>query len=156
MINLDIEIDEKEFLKRLGDMDNKMPQIARKMMNRVNAKIKSDAKKEIKSRGWDTSSDESAYKNLFSKSSKKFTAIVGMKKAAYKSSWNEHGANPTAKNGQYLTFQINGEWKKVEAVTIPARPFLAPQVEKYWGTGKAKEIMETVFQKELDKLFEGK
>lgn len=33
--------------------------------------------------------------------------------------------------GQFLKFQIDGEWKQVKQVTIPARPYLRPAVEDH-------------------------
>lgn len=34
-------------------------------------------------------------------------------------------------HGQFLKFQIDGEWKQAKQVTIPARPYLRPAVEDH-------------------------
>lgn len=40
----------------------------------------------------------------------------------------EFGAKITPKSGKYLKFKIQGQWKTVKEVVIPARPFIAPAV----------------------------
>jgi len=42
---------------------------------------------------------------------------------------HEFGGTITAKNADYLRFQIKGKWISVPSVTIPARPYMAPAME---------------------------
>jgi phage gpG-like protein len=42
---------------------------------------------------------------------------------------HELGGEIRPKTAQYLKFQINGRWKSVRKVTMPARPFLRPAME---------------------------
>ena len=148
-----IDIDKKQFEKQLGDMDIKMPSIAKKMMNKVNTLIKKEARKTMRARKFDKSKETGIYKNLYSISKKDFEAIVGIKKTAFYSAFVERGAHIKAKNSEYLTFKINDKFVKVKSVTIQAKPFLKPAIDMFWNTGKANKEMEAVFQKELDKLF---
>lgn len=50
-----------------------------------------------------------------------------------------------AKNGKYLTFKVNGEWRRVESVTIniPARPFLGISEE---DEQEIKEALEELLE----------
>lgn len=148
-----IDIDKKQFEKQLGDMDIKMPSIAKKMMNKVNTLIKKEARKTMRARKFDKSKETGIYKNLYSISKKDFEAIVGIKKIAFYSAFVERGAHIKTKNSEYLTFKINDKFVKVKSVTIQAKPFLKPAIDMFWNTGKANKEMEAVFQKELDKLF---
>lgn len=153
MINVPITIDKKDFEKKLGEFSYKMPSIARTLMNRVNTQIKKDVRKELKTRKYNTKSEKSIYKNIYSKSKKDFTAYIGVKNEAYHSRFIEHGAFIKSKDGSFLTFQINGEWKKVKSVTLEPKPFLEPVIKNYWDTEKANKIMEEAFDKIVDKLF---
>jgi hypothetical protein len=50
----------------------------------------------------------------------------------------EKGAEIKPKKGKYLTFKIDGEWKKVESVKIKPRPFMTPTFDEYWNGPNAK------------------
>jgi hypothetical protein len=42
------------------------------------------------------------------------------------------------KKGKYLTFKINGEWRKAESVQTRARPFMTPVFDEYWEGANSK------------------
>jgi hypothetical protein len=42
------------------------------------------------------------------------------------------------KKGKYLTFKIDGEWKKVSSVHVRGRPFMTPVYEDYFGGENSK------------------
>lgn len=153
MVAVKADIDYKKFESQLKDMKHKMPLISKRMMNKVNSLIKKEARKNMRSRKFDKTKEDGIYKNLYSYSKKDFSAKIGIKKIAYYSIFVENGANVTAKNHKYLTFKVNNNFVKVKSVTIPAKPFLKPAVDMYWKSNKANKEMETVFQKELNKLF---
>jgi hypothetical protein len=50
----------------------------------------------------------------------------------------EKERNIKPKKGKYLTFKINGEWKKVPSVHVRARPFMTPVFNEYWEGQNAK------------------
>lgn len=153
MVFVKIDVDKKQFEKQLGDMDKKMPSIAKKMVNKVNTLIKKEARKNMRARKFNKSKEDGIYKNLYSTAKKDFEAIVGIRRIAFYSAFVERGAHIKAKNNKYLTFKINDKFVKVKSVIIPARPFLKPAVDMFWNTGRANKEMEAVFQKELDRLF---
>lgn len=43
---------------------------------------------------------------------------------------HEFGATIKPKKGEYLRFQIMGQWKTVKQVVIPPRPFIGPALEE--------------------------
>lgn len=59
---------------------------------------------------------------------------------------HEHGGTIRAKSAPYLHFKAGGQWVKTKEVTIPARPFLRPSLEK-----KRKKVLNLI----LRKLMEG-
>lgn len=73
---------------------------------------------------------------------------------AFYAGFLERGATITAKKSKWLTFKAGGQWHKVKSVTIPARPFLKPAVEEFWGSEKSAQIAEAVLQKELLKYWD--
>lgn len=91
------------------------------------------------------------FKNQKSRSEKGVTWILNN---AYYADWLESGAEISAKNGKYLTFKVGGEWRKVESVTLPARPFVKPAVDEFWNSGKQKEIQEAELEKILKKYWD--
>jgi hypothetical protein len=68
----------------------------------------------------------------------------------------EGGADIKAKKGKYLTFKINGEWKKVPSVKIRPRPFMKPVFESYWGGENAKgyKALQDALQQKINEFLE--
>jgi hypothetical protein len=87
-------------------------------------------------------------------------AITTKQKLGTNSGWYsrmvEEGHTSQVKdNDKYLTFKINGEWKKVKSVRVAPRPFMKPPFNEYWvknDGAKATAIIKGLLQKELDKL----
>jgi hypothetical protein len=68
----------------------------------------------------------------------------------------EGGANIKAKKGKYLTFKINGEWKKVESVRTRPRPFMTPVFNEYWEGENTKgyRALQDALQKKMESYLE--
>jgi hypothetical protein len=64
----------------------------------------------------------------------------------------EGGADIKAKKGKYLTFKINGEWKKVPSVKIRPRPFMKPTFNEYWEGENANgyRVLQDALQKKME------
>jgi hypothetical protein len=64
----------------------------------------------------------------------------------------ENGAEIKAKKGKYLTFKVNGEWKKVESVRVRARPFMKPVFEEYFESesGKGYQLLAAALEKKME------
>jgi hypothetical protein len=50
----------------------------------------------------------------------------------------EKSRNIQPKNKEYLTFKINGEWKKVKTVNVKGQPYITPVWEDYFGGTSSK------------------
>jgi hypothetical protein len=74
------------------------------------------------------------------------------KSNVYYARFVEGGANIKAKKGKYLTFKINGEWKKVPSVNIRPRPFMKPVFNEYWEGENAKgyRALSDALQKKME------
>jgi hypothetical protein len=69
----------------------------------------------------------------------------------------EGGADIKAKKGKYLTFKINGEWKKVPSVKTRPRPFMKPVFEEYFENENAKgyKVLQDALQKKMNEVLGG-
>jgi hypothetical protein len=68
----------------------------------------------------------------------------------------EKGADIKAKKGKYLTFKIDGEWKKVPSVKTRPRPFMTPVFDEYWESenGKGYRALADALQKKMKEYLE--
>jgi hypothetical protein len=78
------------------------------------------------------------------------------KSNVYYARFVEKAKNIKPKKGKYLTFKINGEWKKVESVQTRARPFMTPVFEEYWeGTNsKGYKALASALQKKMEEYLQ--
>jgi hypothetical protein len=60
------------------------------------------------------------------------------KSNVYYARFVEKERNIKPKKGKYLTFKINGQWRKVTSVHIKGRPFMTPVFEDFWETENSK------------------
>jgi hypothetical protein len=64
----------------------------------------------------------------------------------------EKDRNIKPKKAKYLTFKINGEWKKVLSVHARGRPFMTPVYETYFEdeNGKGYKALASALQKKME------
>lgn len=62
------------------------------------------------------------------------------------------GFTITAKNDKYLTFQVDGKWKKKKQVTVAKRPFVIEPADRAAHSQEIVKRMEGTVTKELEKL----
>lgn len=153
-----VEVDTKALESELRQFDEQMPNIARKLMRAVNAEAKKEIKREARNRGYKSHvekafGDAGYTKNLKSFADKGYKAKIMFAQNAFHYRFIESGAYVRPLHKKYLIFQYKGQWFKVKSFVLPAKPLLCPIAAKYWETNKGSEIMEKVFQKEMDKYF---
>jgi hypothetical protein len=155
-----LTVDSAEVEEKLKGTQLRMPGIAKKMMSAANRAVIRQAKANVKSQfeHRNTHPDDSRnipiLKSFKSKNAKRESFVSYVMARTMHAAVQEKGAAINPKNGKYLTYRINGEWRKSRGVTIPARPFLQPAVNEIYNSGKAKEIMQAALQKALDKYWE--
>ena len=154
-----VKFDHKEFDKLVEKFEGKMPKIIKRLMAAVFSNLRKDTRK--RGRTAFTSRSGKLIRSInywaFSDWS---GAITTKQKASSNSGWYsrmlEEGHTSQVKDEEkYLTFKVNGEWKKVKSVRVSPRPFMKPSFNEYWvvnGGAKAKAIINGLLQKELDKL----
>ena len=155
---LKVEVDTDDIQNRLKKYNSEMPNVARKLMQSVNAEVKRKIKAEAQSRGYHGSKkqswgDSGFRKNLKSYENRDFSAKIMMSRDAYYYKFIEYGADVKPRNEKYLCFKIGDKFVKSKGFSYPARPLIYPIANSIWGTNKADQIMEERFQKELDRIF---
>jgi hypothetical protein len=68
----------------------------------------------------------------------------------------ESERNIKPKKAKYLTFKINGEWKKVSSVHIRARQFMTPVYKEYFENenGKGYQSLASALKKKMEEYLE--
>jgi hypothetical protein len=176
-MTISIALEFKELKKQLEEFEYELPKnIVKKMMTAVFTPMRRDARKIAPERSgrlkaglkyWAFNDWAGALTTWGKKKG-------GVKTSIFYASTVEHGAQVhhakshlinyvNKKNrkhvlyqNKYLTFKINGEWKKVKSVNIPAKPFMQPSFNKYFG-GDATlglQIMDRILQKEMAKILD--
>lgn len=152
------KIDEKEVIEKLKGTTLRIDQTIFKMQTAVNRVAIKKAKQNFQTRFSTKPQNNYVLKgelkkltsNFKSMKNKKVKGGTQIKNLSYYAKFLEFSAEIHAKKGKYLTFKINGEWKKVESVSLPAKPFLGPAVKSTWESTEAKTIQEKVLQQCLD------
>jgi hypothetical protein len=156
---LTVKFDYKEFNKLMEKFKDKAPKIIKRLMAGVFKLLRKDARK--KARASFTSRTGRLVRSIQYWAFNDWSgAITTKQNAKTNSGWYsrmvEEGHTSQVKDEEkYLTFKVNGEWKKVKRVSAAPRPFMKPPFNEYWvknDGSKAKAIINGLLQKELDKL----
>ena len=141
------------------------------MMNAVNKKVVQQARRDFKAQfqtnslagknrnqpysGQDWRAREKPIEKAYKYDNSKyeyFTSFVSNR--TFYSRFLEYGAEILPRGKKYLTFVINGEFKKVKSVHLAARPILQPAVRSVWGSAEANTLMDEALQKALDRYWQ--
>lgn len=152
------KVDSQEVIEKLKGTTLRVDQTIFKMQTAVNRLAIKKAKQNFTSRFSTKPQNKYVLKgelkkltsNFKSMKNKKVKGGTQIKNLSYYAKFLEFSAEIHAKKGKYLTFKVNGQWKKVQSVTLPAKPFLGPAVKEVWNSAEAKTIQEQVLQKALD------
>lgn len=145
-----VELNSKQYFKDLDLAKKDMNRFARRMMAKVFQNIRKETKSTLKGSVLGKVSGN-LYKSIKYKAKNDFTGSIGS--SSWYASIHERGATILPKKGEYLTFKIGDEVKRVRQVVIPQRQFLWTQVDKMFSTNRAEELMDQVLQKALDEIF---
>lgn len=155
-----IELDYKQLKKELEEFNQQMPNSAKTLMAAVNKEVVKQFKIQARARGYSSHKskpwgDAGYQRNIQQFSFKDYTGRIFIDSKAFHYRFIEYGARVHPR-GKYLTFKVNGEWKKSRGFILPARPILHPIANSIWGTNKANQIMEQKLQQIMDKQFSKK
>jgi len=153
---LSIEADLKEVMGAFDALEKQAPTIQRHLLAGIGSKAVSIVKKNYsmslkKGTG-------NLYKNIKRMVVKRGNAVVIASKAF---SENKKfygyalakGSVITAKTAKYLTFKIGDKWFKKHSIKLPERDWFQKPVENFIGSPAYDAQIETLLQKEIDKLF---
>ncbi len=68
----------------------------------------------------------------------------------------DRGGVINAKKRKYLTFKVNGEWRRAKSVTIPARRWFTNSIEGYDNSPEFQAALDKGTAKVLKKFNEGR
>jgi hypothetical protein len=157
-----IDIDVKEVEKKLSETSLHVEKVVKKMLRVANKEVITQAKNNARSlfRTFNNNDSDNANPPIL----KSFSQYVLYRNDSF-AAWvhdrtlhaavMEKGAEIKPINGNYLTLKVNGQWRKVQGVSIPARPFASTAFNGVYKTGKAEELMKAELDKELDKFWNG-
>jgi hypothetical protein len=152
-----VETDISEALSYLESLGANRHKSMRRILSSIGVASKNEVKKAYKS--WALSKRSgSLYKSIRSKVIRSGKAVVidasahsQTNKVFYGYSLAK-GALIEAKANKYLTFQIDGKWKKVHSVQLPERDFVVTPVKKYLATTAFKQKLDQIVQREINRL----
>lgn len=157
-----VDIDTSQIDKALDSVDVKMKKntIPIKLQNKVNQQVVKQQKKEYKTNHDPNfrnevarSKNELPILNNFHYGKTKDLSGTYISNRTFYALFIEKGAELKPRNAEYLTFKINGEFKKIKSAKIEAKPFFYNIASKIWNSSEAESIMNVEIQKQLDKAF---
>jgi hypothetical protein len=129
----------------------------RRILSGIGTAAKNQVKKAYKSYGLSKGTG-ALYKSITRKVIRSGKAVIVEAKA--QSAKNQvfygyalsKGAEITAKNGEYLTFQIDGKWVKVHSVKLPSRDFVTTPVKRYLGSPAFSQKLDQLVDREIKRV----
>lgn len=154
---VDIRTDFTEIQEYLDSLEKYSKPTIRYILSRVGAKSARKVKKSYNV--YLHKRTNNLYRNVKAKTSKRglYTIISsnGTSDDKHKARYGyvlAKGTTIKAKNSKYLTFQIDGKWKKVKQVKLESKNFIEEPILKYLNSSEVKRDIDTYLQKKLDQL----
>jgi len=151
---LSCKLDSKSFENKLKIFSSGLGNIFLELLNKVGQQMTSEAKANAPRR---TGRLANAINFIFFDENR--AALTTRRKINKSNVWysniREHGANIQIRKADWLTFKVNGEWKKVKSVKTPAQPFAKPVFDNYFGSETDKgyrELANALIQKINEEL----
>lgn len=153
---LSVETDISEPIKMLTELGGKKTTVMRHLLSGLGTAAKRQVKKAYKSQGLNKRTG-ALYKSIQRKVLRNGKAVLIQAKAqsddkAYYGYALAKGSTITAKNSNYLTFQVNGKWVKVHSVKLPAHDFVESPVKTYLQSTDFKVKLDQLVEKEVAKI----
>ena len=152
-----IEADIADSLKFLESLGVHKDKSLKRILSGVGTVAKNQVRKAYKSQGL-AKGTGALYKSITRKVIRSGKAVIVEAKAQSAHSKVFYGyaiakgAHITAKNDTYLTFQKQGKWIKVHAVTLPERDFVATPVKNYLCSPAFNQKLDELVQKEVHRI----
>ena len=62
------------------------------------------------------------------------------------------GYDVTAKEGRWLTFNVNGKWARVKQIHVAPRDFVEGPIDRFMESGDLDRRLDTTFQKQVERV----
>lgn len=151
MISVKADID--ECISLLNTLDRNEKKIRRRMLSQTGTAVKNKVKKSYNSML--SKRTGALYKSLKLRVVKAGNMVV-VYPAAEKSKVRygfvlAKGAEITAKEGNLLTFRINGKWIRKRSVSIKPRDWVAEPAKRYLESAEYRKKLDLMMQKEIER-----
>lgn len=153
---LSVEADIKEPLEFLTELGGKEKTVMRHILSGIGTSAKNEAKRAYRPAGLSKRSGE-LYKSITRKVLKSGKGVIVEAKA--RSQKNifygyalSKGSTITAKNGRFLTFQIDGKWIRKHEVKLTETNFIVAPVEKYLISKEFRDRLDVLVDREVKKI----
>ena len=156
-LSVSVETDLSEPLRYLEELGANRHKVMRRLLGGVGTAAKNQVKKAYKSYGLSKGTG-ALYKSISRRVLRSGKGVLIEAKATSEKQKVFYGyalakgAEITAKNGEYLTFQKNGKWIRVHSVKLTERDFVAPPVQKYLASQAFKTKLDQLVQRELTRV----
>ena len=150
-----LEQDFKQIEKSLENvgLDRNVRRVQRTILRRLGQKGRSEGKKGYRSNLNKNTGD--LYRSISYKVSKNNVVVISPRggKNLMKANVLENGAIIKPKQGDYLTYMINGKWVKSKVSVIRPRKWFFSYVNN-WFRGESEKVIEETLNKEIMKIWE--
>lgn len=153
---LSVEADIKEPLEFLTELGGKEKTVMRHILSGIGTSAKNEAKRAYRPAGLSKRSGE-LYKSITRKVLKSGKGVIVEAKA--RSQKNifygyalSKGSTITAKNGRFLTFQIDVKWIRKHEVKLTETNFIVAPVEKYLISKEFRDRLDVLVDREVKKI----
>ena len=157
MNNLSAELETKNLENKLNVLCSGLGDLFNELLNSAGREMAAAAK----SRAAFQNRTGRLYNSInFIMDKKNMTGALTTRKAINKSNvWYgnvvESGSNVQAKKSGYLVFKIDGEWKKVKAISARPRPFMKDVFYEYFGDdGKGYQALADALLEKINREIE--
>jgi hypothetical protein len=151
MISISIENNIALYEQELEEMGLSIPGWCKKILRVLTAKGKNKLRIGYKNSGLTIKSGR-LYKSIYGSVKNDYVAYLGiLSKQAYKFIPQNYSAEISAKNKEYMQFEVAGNWVSVKSFKIPEHDYFSA-AENYLNSTAAEVDEERVLQREIDKM----
>jgi len=152
---ISVETEVKEALAVFSEIENASHKIQRSILAGLGSKAASIIKKNYANSLRKKSGN--LYKDMKKKVTTRGDAVVVSSNALSENKVRygyvlAAGTTIETKNGNYLTFKIDGKWIRKKSVTIPSRDWVAKPVETFIDSSEYKAQIDNLIEREIKKL----
>lgn len=155
--SISVETDLTEALRFLQELGANRHKVMRRLLGGIGTAARNQVKKAYKSYGLSKGTG-ALYKSISRRVLRSGKGVLVEAKATSEKNKVFYGyalakgAEITAKDGGYLTFQKDGKWIRVHSVKLTERDFVVAPVKKYLASPAFKTKLDQLVQREVARI----